>query len=252
MTTDAIQLESEKGIGLAGSPIFRILKSEFVSAEEFLPQGEVLEKLDTEASQITANVINALDQQVDAAILKGEKMVADDFAITDIEKFLVRKAARDAHRLTTGEQELLASFWAEHPEHAAQVAQANSRMKVLKSDIVHKVAYAIVYGPVESQGKDVHGDWMNKDDIQQSAWNFLAAGLTNKVDREHDFIPTGMQVVESFIIREGDIDFPDDIGAWAVAVRFTNDDLWQEVLDGKINGLSMGGMGAYIQEEPQP
>lgn len=98
-----------------------------------------------------------------------------------------------------------------------------------------RIVYSEVYAPMRP---DTDGMYMTAEDIENMAHNFLADGLTNSVDKQHDnvLIP-GCRVVESFIARDGDPIYNE--GAWVVGIRVLDDQTWQDILDGKINGFSV-------------
>lgn len=98
-----------------------------------------------------------------------------------------------------------------------------------------RIVYAEVYAPMRP---DTDGMYMTAEDIEIMAHNFLADGFTDQVDLQHDnVLVPGASIVESFIAREGDTVFLP--GSWVVGIRVNNDDVWQQVLDGKINGFSV-------------
>lgn len=82
-------------------------------------------------------------------------------------------------------------------------------------------------------------EYMTADDIEKMAYDFMSKRLLDQVDVQHNNKTVeGVTIVESFIVREGDPDFPNP-GAWVVAIYVPDDDLWQDIKDGKINGFSM-------------
>lgn len=97
----------------------------------------------------------------------------------------------------------------------------------------------LVYGEVYAPNRpDVHGEYMTAEDIQQMAHEFMRLLRQQSVDQQHDHVLTpGITVVESFIARKGDPDFLE--GAWVVCVHVNDDDTWQKVKDGKLNGFSV-------------
>jgi hypothetical protein len=109
---------------------------------------------------------------------------------------------------------------------------------IAKADDERHLAYGAVYVP---NVPDSHNDWMSADEIEKAAHRFLASGAVNNVDHEHDLKNTGSVVVESFIARDGDADFP--VGAWVVGVHVPSPDLWRMVKSGEITGFSMFGQG---------
>ena len=108
-------------------------------------------------------------------------------------------------------------------------------VRIKKLDEELQVVWAEVYAP---NLPDSQGDFMMPDEIRKIAHGFLAAGRVRQVDRQHNNKRTGSTVVESFIAREGDPDFILD--AWVVGIHL-NDEEWQAVKDGEINGLSFEG-----------
>lgn len=82
---------------------------------------------------------------------------------------------------------------------------------------------------------NVYGDITTRDAIREAAFEFARQGY--QLDVNHDQIDRkGLVVVESFIARAGDPDFIE--GAWVIGMRILDNDLWQQVLDGELNGFS--------------
>lgn len=99
-----------------------------------------------------------------------------------------------------------------------------------------RVVIGAVYVPEQL---DTHGDFMTAVEIRKAAYDFMYRGdsLAN-VDTNHDNEPTGSYVVESFIARPGDPTFKIP-GTWVVGVHIPDDDVWEAVKRGEINGFSM-------------
>jgi len=112
-------------------------------------------------------------------------------------------------------------------------------IEIRKVDDEQGLVYGIVYAPDES---DAHDDTMLAADIKKAAHEFLAAGKTNRVDKQHDQNPDKGYVVESYIIGKADANFPSDpIGSWAVVIKVTDEATKKELKDGEIKGISMEG-----------
>jgi len=96
-----------------------------------------------------------------------------------------------------------------------------------------RIAFAEVIIP---DTPNVYGDFHTKQSVKDFAYGFMMAGFG--IDQEHDNLDVSdrVYVVESFIVRPGDPDFIE--GAWVVAVHVNDDELWQQILDGDINGFS--------------
>ena len=94
-----------------------------------------------------------------------------------------------------------------------------------------------VYAPLQV---DTDGEAMAAGDIQKMAHDFIAAGMVNAIDREHNHIECGAEVVESFIARKGDPDYSE--GAWVLGVRMKDGPVWEAVKSGDINGFSVDAL----------
>jgi hypothetical protein len=98
-----------------------------------------------------------------------------------------------------------------------------------------QIVYGAVYCP---DVVDSHGDYMNAEEIRKMAHNFCQRGHMFNVDMNHDGEKTGAYVVETFISKTGDPDFPIP-GTWVVGVHIPDENLWGAVKKGEINGFSM-------------
>jgi hypothetical protein len=79
---------------------------------------------------------------------------------------------------------------------------------------------------------------MRAAEVQKMAHAFLREGKVKKIDVMHDNkVVEGPCIVESFIARKGDPDFLE--GAWVVCMHVPNDDIWNQIKKGEINGFSM-------------
>jgi hypothetical protein len=109
-------------------------------------------------------------------------------------------------------------------------------IKVSKSDAIEqRIVVASVYSPLIP---DSDGDVMQKEDIEKMAHDFLRAKKLDQIDVQHNNkLSPGASVVESFIARKGDPDFIE--GSWVVAVHVPDDDVWNAIKKGEINGFSM-------------
>lgn len=94
--------------------------------------------------------------------------------------------------------------------------------------------YGVVYAPLQ-----VDTDWetITSEDIRNMAHDFIASGKVANIDLQHNHQLTGAKVVESFIARKGDPDYPE--GAWVLGVRVPEGPLWEAIKAGKINGFSV-------------
>jgi len=112
---------------------------------------------------------------------------------------------------------------------------AGQFVKIQKTDKINKVVKGIVYTALDV---DTDGETMSVEDVQKSAWNFLAQRKEKNIDIQHDWQESGCTVVESYVTEKGDPNFPEN--SWVMAVKCT-DDIFQKVVDGELNGFSFGG-----------
>ncbi len=85
---------------------------------------------------------------------------------------------------------------------------------------------------------DTQKDFMSAEEIRKMAHKFMASGKMKQIDVSHENEKTGSVVVESFIVREKDPDFPIP-DAWVVGVHIPDHDLWEQVKSGELNAFSM-------------
>jgi hypothetical protein len=109
---------------------------------------------------------------------------------------------------------------------------------IKKADSELQVAFGEVYSP---SFPDSQGDFMEAEDIVLSAYKFMNDLQLRKIDVNHDGNTDGIGVVvESFIARKGDPDFVP--GSWVVGVRVHDEEIWEKIKGGEINGFSMEAM----------
>ncbi len=113
--------------------------------------------------------------------------------------------------------------------------EAIAHVRVRKVDEELRLVYGEVYAPMVP---DTQGDFMVEDEIRKMAHRFLVARRQKRVDEQHDNLISGAVIVESFLVREGDPDFPIP-GSWAVAAWVQDEEIWTKVKAGEINGFSM-------------
>jgi len=114
---------------------------------------------------------------------------------------------------------------AEHKEHF---------VRIKKTDDEKRIIFGEVYAP---DVLDTYGDFMSADDIEQMAHRFMQlVTLRQAIDTNHDETTNGSYPIESFIAREGDVDYTP--GSWVLGVQVVGDDLWGSIKRGEINGYS--------------
>lgn len=116
-------------------------------------------------------------------------------------------------------------------------------MKLVKNDLgQEQVVMAEVLIP---DTLNVFGDFHTRESVKQFAYSFAESGFG--IDIEHNNVDlTGpLIVVESFIVREGDQNFPIE-GSWVIGILVRDDEIWQDVLDGDLNGFSYESLVKFV------
>lgn len=89
-----------------------------------------------------------------------------------------------------------------------------------------------------------YGDIYTRDAIKEFCEEFARKGYGLDINHDNeDVTGTKCFVVESFIARAGDPDFVE--GAWVLGVKVTDDELWKDILEGRINGFSYEALVSF-------
>lgn len=95
----------------------------------------------------------------------------------------------------------------------------------------------VVYGEVLiPHVRNVYGDLHTEASVRDFAYGFMIQGFGKDVNHDNLDRSGQLHVVESFIAREGDPDFIK--GSWVVGMYIGDDDIWDQVLAGELNGYS--------------
>lgn len=117
------------------------------------------------------------------------------------------------------------------------MSKQSLQFKVSKTsdDPIYHYAEGVVYAPNEL---DSDAQYMGAEDIQKMAHDFIASGHVLQIDTNHDNYLNGCEVVESFIARKDDPDYPEN--AWVMKIRMTEDSpVWEAIKRGELNGYSV-------------
>lgn len=111
---------------------------------------------------------------------------------------------------------------------------SQTRVVVREDKAWERIAFAEVLVPDVVNN---YGDVYTRDAITEFAHEFARKGYGLDVNHDNvDVTGTGYYVVESFVARDGDPDFIE--GSWVVGIKVVDDTLWQQILDGELNGFS--------------
>jgi hypothetical protein len=125
----------------------------------------------------------------------------------------------------------------------AEVA-VQSEYTIKNINQMEQIVYGEVYAPYVI---DSHGEMMLPEDIRKLAHRFLIAQKNHYIDIMHQNVPVTASIVESYIARPDDPDYTE--GSWVLAVKIFDDNVWQDILDGKLNGYSLEAMVYKVDAE---
>lgn len=125
-------------------------------------------------------------------------------------------------------------------------ASFTREVPILKTVEEKKIVYGVVYEPLV---KDSDGNWMKAEEVEKMAHGFMQSLRLQQIDKNHSQEAGDGIVVESFIARKGDADFPE--GAWVLGTKVTKAETWEAIKKGEITGYSIQGVGELIPETPE-
>jgi len=113
---------------------------------------------------------------------------------------------------------------------------------ITKADEDQHLVWGVVYAP---NVPDSDGEFMDAETIRKMAYDFMREMRNDQVDVQHtNQIPEDTRIVESFIVRKGDPDFPE--GAWVACAHIPDPVTWDKVKKQQINGFSIE---AHVHKE---
>lgn len=110
------------------------------------------------------------------------------------------------------------------------------------NDPSKQLVYGVVYSP---ETLDAHGDFMNANEIEKAAHDFLVNA--RNIDVQHNFEAGFGQVVESYIAKQDDLENGITKGSWVLVTKAT-DEVWNKIQKGEITGYSMAGTAEVIEK----
>lgn len=113
---------------------------------------------------------------------------------------------------------------------------------IRRTDADRRIVYSEVYAP---NTLDTYGEFMLPEHVEEMAHKFLRLQLDGVIDTNHDNEPNGSYPIESWVARSGDPDFTE--GAWVMGVKVPEDDVWNKIVRGEINGFSFEAMVNIVE-----
>lgn len=123
------------------------------------------------------------------------------------------------------------------------IIKASDRYNLTKPITITKsTPEGFIYGTVyEADKTDAHGDWADMSTIRKAAHEFLAKGKNANIDSEHNEVPNGTIMVESYTTDK----------SWEVVLQTDPaGEVFKKVQKGDYQGLSM--MGTAVRKDENP
>lgn len=141
----------------------------------------------------------------------------------------------------------------EYPAIEEDFVKLNSHkveLKVVDEDRRILVGFALV--PEKRIYREMGGKkfniWFSKETISKTAELFMKHQNLNKWTLEHDQKTEGVSVIESWIVEDPKNDkanlynLDPKGGEWVIMTKVYNDEVWNEVKEGRYKGFSIEGM----------
>lgn len=119
-----------------------------------------------------------------------------------------------------------------------------SEFAIKKVDSDEKIVYGEVYAPFVI---DSHGEMMLPEAVKQLCHRFMIEKKTDRIDLMHNNKPINASMVESYIAKVNDPDYTE--GAWVLAVKIFDGDVWVDIKAGKLNGYSLEAMVFKVEAD---
>lgn len=119
-------------------------------------------------------------------------------------------------------------------------------VSVVRLDEAQRIAYGVVLQP---DVPDAQGHVMSAAEIEAACHRYMERAQSLDVHHDREAGDDEVQVVECWIQREPVTWRYDEretkvlLGSWCLAVKFSSDELWQQVVDEEITGFSPKGWG---------
>ena len=139
-------------------------------------------------------------------------------------------------------------------KHEVELKEVDKEKKILMGAalIPNKQIYR-----VNEKTKEEYYIYFSEDTVRKASELFFMNSNQNNATYEHDKKLKGMSVVESWIIEDSKQDksakygFDLPIGTWMISMKVNNEQVWNDVKEGKIKGFSIEGYFADKLEMSQ-
>lgn len=130
------------------------------------------------------------------------------------------------------------------------MSEAYNKQILIKGKNVDKQLFYCVV--LEPETEDLEGDVISSEEIEKTAHGYAVesrvVGYAHKKDSSGKIVLADADVVETFIAP---VDFTigaESIkkGSWVLGVKVNDSDLWQTIVKGDFDGVSIGGLGERV------
>lgn len=100
---------------------------------------------------------------------------------------------------------------------------------------------------VEPETEDTYGDIISPEEIEKAMIGFMEKGPQIRVQHDMNFTPK-VAVIENWIEREGKVIGENFVkaGTWLMTTKINDDEVWEMIKAGKLNGYSFHGPGIGV------
>ena len=128
-------------------------------------------------------------------------------------------------------------------KHEVELKEVNAEKRILMGAalIPNKKIYRV------NNKKEEYYIYFSEDTVRQAMELFFKNGNQSNATYEHKDAVKGMTVVESWLIEDEVHDkskkygFSLPKGTWMISMKVDNDEVWNDVKDGKVKGFSIEG-----------
>ena len=102
---------------------------------------------------------------------------------------------------------------------------------------------------IEPEVEDTYGDVISIEEIEKAMIRFMEGNPQIRVEHDPDYNPK-VAIIENWIEREGRMIGEQfiKIGTWLMTTKVFDDDVWDMIKTGKLNGYSFRGPGIGVIE----
>lgn len=101
----------------------------------------------------------------------------------------------------------------------------------------------------EPEVEDTYGDVISEEEIEKAMVKFMEQGPEIRVEHDSNFKPK-VAIIENWIEREGRMIGEQFIkaGTWLMTTKVLDNEVWDMIKDGRLNGYSFRGPGIGVTE----